>query len=199
MRNLPYDLNVRYIKDSANQLADWLSRLDHYRTKWSYILSKYMKKHVGYKPKWAEFNYNMRSLNKIIICVHSNTLCKLVGPNTRGPLQIQPYWNFIEEITIEDSLLLKGTRIMVPPSWRENLLKEIHAGHLGLSKCLHRVRLYIGLNCMMRSWCFFINWHTCFKFSYSNLKQWPSKQLGHEILLVPWSKLATDISHFDNS
>ena len=30
------------------------------------------------------------------------------------PMVLHPYWTFHEELTIEDSLILKGTRIVVP-------------------------------------------------------------------------------------
>ena len=30
------------------------------------------------------------------------------------PPELQPYWTFREELTIEDGLILKGTRIVIP-------------------------------------------------------------------------------------
>ena len=50
------------------------------------------------------------------------------------PSEIQPYWTFHEELTVEDGLVLKGTRIIIPDKKREDILKLIHKGHLGLSK-----------------------------------------------------------------
>ena len=51
------------------------------------------------------------------------------------PSKIQPYWTFCKELTIEDGLVLKGTRIIIPNKKREEILKLIHEGHLGLNKC----------------------------------------------------------------
>ena len=48
---------------------------------------------------------------------------------------LQPYWTFHEELTIEDGLILKGTRFVVPNKQRETILNQIHDGHLGLQKC----------------------------------------------------------------
>ena len=42
---------------------------------------------------------------------------------------------FHEELMIEDGLILKGTRIVIPDEKREEILKQIHEGHLGLNKC----------------------------------------------------------------
>ena len=36
---------------------------------------------------------------------------------------------------IEDGIILKGTRIVIPAKKYEALLKLIHEGHLGLNKC----------------------------------------------------------------
>ena len=35
------------------------------------------------------------------------------------PPEIQPYWTFQEELTIEDRLVLKGTRIIIPDLTRK--------------------------------------------------------------------------------
>ena len=32
------------------------------------------------------------------------------------PTEIQAYWTFREEMTVEDGLILKATRIVIPPS-----------------------------------------------------------------------------------
>ena len=51
------------------------------------------------------------------------------------PSVSQSYWTFSEELTIEDGIILKGTRIVIPAKKHEAVLKLIHEGHLGLNKC----------------------------------------------------------------
>ena len=48
---------------------------------------------------------------------------------------LQSYWTFREELMIEDGMILKGTRIVIPAKKHEAVLKLIHGGHLGLNKC----------------------------------------------------------------
>ena len=55
--------------------------------------------------------------------------------NQQGPPVLQPEWTFREELTVEDGLILKGTRIVIPGKKHEDTLKLIHEGHLGLNKC----------------------------------------------------------------
>ena len=60
------------------------------------------------------------------------------------PNMIQPYWTFFQEPTVEDGLVLKGTRIVIPSKKHEAVLKLIHEGYLGLHKCkLHTRAQYI--------------------------------------------------------
>ena len=56
------------------------------------------------------------------------------------PKEIQPYWTFCEEMTIEDGLLLKGTQIIVPQTLHKDMIQLLHTGHLGLEKCLNRAK-----------------------------------------------------------
>ena len=51
------------------------------------------------------------------------------------PHGLQPYWTFREELTVEDGLVLKGTRIVIPNKKCKAVLKFIHEGHLRLNKC----------------------------------------------------------------
>ena len=65
---------------------------------------------------------------------HSITQC---WPSTikEVPSVLQSYWTFREELTIEDVIILKDTRIALPAQKHEAVLKLIHEGHLGLNKC----------------------------------------------------------------
>ena len=56
------------------------------------------------------------------------------------PSEIQAYWTFREELTIEDGIILKGTWIVEPHKKHEVTLKHIHEGHLGLCKCMLRAK-----------------------------------------------------------
>ena len=42
------------------------------------------------------------------------------------PSVLQSYWTFREELTIEDGIILKSTRIVIPAKKHEAVLKLIH-------------------------------------------------------------------------
>ena len=84
---------------------------------------------------------------------------------------LQPYWIFSEELTVEDGLILKVTRIAVPTKQQEAVLKLIHKGHLGLNKCkLHAKETvyWPGLNDQLEN--IVLNCELCLKYSNSKCK-----------------------------
>ena len=113
------------------------------------------------------------------------------------PKDVQKYWTFCEELTIEDGLILKGTRIIIPDKKREEILMLMHEGHLGLNKCKMRAKETVywpGINEQLEQ--LILNCQLCLKYSRSKNKDMPHTVLGHEVPPVPWSKVATDIFHY---
>ena len=53
---------------------------------------------------------------------------------------VQPYWNYRDEMTVQNGLILKGTRIVISKKMKLNILERLHTGHLGQEKCKHRAR-----------------------------------------------------------
>ena len=114
------------------------------------------------------------------------------------PSTLQPYWIFHKELTVEDGLVLKGTRIVIPNKKHEAVLKLIHERHLGLSKLHAKDTVYWpGLNDQLEK--LVLNYELCLKYSQSKYKQQPTLSLGQEIPLHAWTKLETDIFHFEGT
>ena len=114
--------------------------------------------------------------------------------------QIKCYWSFREDITVTDDILVKGHRIIVPKSMHEYMLKQVHEGHFGMDKC----------NMRMSNCCYWPNVNketeemirncpTCLEFTPTKPKTKKKDMLHHEIPSTPWTKLATDIFHFQGA
>ena len=113
------------------------------------------------------------------------------------PQVLHPYLTFHKELTIEDSLILKGTRIVIPAKKCEAILKQIHDSHLGLTKCkLHAKQAvyWPGLNNQLEQ--VILKCQLCLKYSRSKKKSDTYSTLGREVPTFPWTKLATDLFHF---
>ena len=116
------------------------------------------------------------------------------------PSVIQSYWTFRDELTIEDGMIFKGTRIVIPAKKWKVVLKLIHEGHLDLNKsklCAKEIVYWPGLNDQHEK--LVPNCELCLKYSQSKCKQKPTMSLGQEIPLHPWTKLATDWFHFESA
>ena len=52
------------------------------------------------------------------------------------PQELWDYWTFRCDLVIEDGLILKGDRIIIPETIRGQILDALHTGHQGETKCL---------------------------------------------------------------
>ena len=115
------------------------------------------------------------------------------------PKELQAYWTFREEMTVENGLILKATRITIPPSMRESTLQQLHEGHLGFTKCYHRAKQTVYWpNLRKELEDLVLNCQLCLKHSKAKRKPKPTPSFGQEIPVIPWTKLASDIFHFQN-
>ena len=194
-------ISAQYIKGSTNQLVDCLSRLGCQKDK---IQLPKLKIHAITRQLPATAD----RLNQFCTeTAHDEELALLKHIVQNGwpqdihdlPKEIQPYWTFHEEVTIEDGLLLKGTHIIVPHTLHPEMIQLLHTRHLGLEQCLNRAKqsmywsgLYEELKDMVT------NCTTCLKFSSQKPTCLSNRQYaGHEIPVHPWSKLTSDIFYFE--
>ena len=189
------DFTVRYIKGSTNKLADCHSRFGCQKDK---IELPKLEIHAITRQLHATtdrlnlFCTETTQDEELALLKH---IVQTGWPHDIHylPKEIQPYWMFHEEMTIEDGLLLKGTHIIIPQTLHKEMIQLLHTGHLGLEKFLNRAKQYMywpGLYDELKD--LITNCTACLKFSAQ--KPTSNKQhAGHEIPVHPWSKFASDI------
>ena len=136
IHTFPYDFTVRYIKGSTNQLADCLSRLGCQKDK---IQLPKLKIHAitrqlpATADRLNQFHTETSQDGELVLLKH---IVQTGWPLEIWdlPKEIQPYWTFCEEMTIEDGLLLKGAHIIVPQTLHKEMIQLLHTGHLRLEK-----------------------------------------------------------------
>jgi len=56
------------------------------------------------------------------------------------PIAVREYWSYRDEITTQNGLAFRGTRIIIPVAMRPELVKRAHAAHLGVQYTTNTAR-----------------------------------------------------------
>ena len=56
------------------------------------------------------------------------------------PRELHTFWNYREDLSMENGLITKGARLVIPSTLRIKVLEQIHEGHLGIEKCMLKAR-----------------------------------------------------------
>lgn len=108
---------------------------------------------------------------------------------------IQAYWTYREEISCSSGLLFKAAKLIVPNQLRGEMLSKIHESHLGVVKCKERARdvlYWPGMSKQIEN--LVLKCTVCDKNRNSNPKE---PLIPHELPDRPWSKVGTDLFHFN--
>ena len=99
------------------------------------------------------------------------------------------YWDFRDELSTDESLLLKGLSLVIPAALRESHLQCLHEGHLSASKVVSNTKQHMfwpGMEADIKDYT--RRCQVCIKRSR------PARELlqPHEIPDGPWQKLGMD-------
>ena len=75
------------------------------------------------------------------ICKKLMQFCKDGWPHhskLKGTIKL--YKPVASELSVHNGLLLRGSRIVIPPALQKDILSKIHAGHIGITKCQERAK-----------------------------------------------------------
>ena len=120
-------------------------------------------------------------------------LILLGWPDTKAavPPELHEYWNFRDELSCIDNVILKGERLVIPKSMRSQMMSKIHAGHMGMEKCKRRAREVLywpGMNGNIEE--AVARCAVCLEQQKSQVRE---PMLPHETPQRPWEIVATDL------
>ena len=123
--------------------------------------------------------------------------CKLIKYCQEGwprknliPGPVKPYLHVAAELTVQNDLLLRGSRIVIPVSLQPEILEKLHIAHQGIHKCRQRAQQsvwWLGLNRQLTDLIY--NCRKCCKDRSQN----PEPLIPSDFPSLPWQKLATDL------
>ena len=104
------------------------------------------------------------------------------------------YFSYREELSVEDGLLFKKDRLVVPRSMRAGMLDEIHGAHMGESKSLSYARDYVfwpGMTAQVKDRVRSLGICNAFR----NQQQKETLKL-HDVPGFPWQTVGTDLFEY---
>ncbi|XP_033760776.1 uncharacterized protein K02A2.6-like [Pecten maximus] len=134
-----YDISVVYRKGKDMHVSDALSRAflpPRVGEEEDDILSAISMISVS-TQKYTEIQSATSSELKVLMnIIHKG------WPDTKSEVctEAKPYWDSRDQLSVLDSIVYKGSRIVIPPSMRKEMLNLIHKSHLGIAKCKSRAR-----------------------------------------------------------
>ena len=150
LRLQPYDLVIRYQPGKSIEIADALSRLSPEETE--AIPGMNVQVH-DIHPQFSnsilqrirEQTVSDPELNALKEMIHSG------WPSTiqQVPVPLKPYWPFRDELAVEDGIVVKSHRIIIPTVLQKEILTKLHAAQQGIEKTKLRARTAVywrGLN-----------------------------------------------------
>jgi transposase InsO family protein len=140
--------------------------------------------------------YRTAQLNDVD-CAQLIHLCRNGWPQRKQqvPVHVQPCWSIRGELTLNEDLLLRGRRIVVPQNLQKETLQKIHQGHQGITKCSLRATSsvwWLGLKQQLDNLI-----HNCPE--CSKAMQPPRQPLICTPLpSYPWERIASDLFELDS-
>ena len=134
-----YDYAIRYRPGKEMVLADSLSRLP----------TQKQGKEIPLDVKVCFVRHSGKKLQELKDATQNDDiLYRLIRLISNGfPDQhrdvhkdLQPYWSFRDELSVEDGIILKGEQVIIPAILRQEYLNVIHEGHQGITRCQQRAK-----------------------------------------------------------
>lgn len=112
------------------------------------------------------------------------------------PAQVAPYYSIRDELSVQDGLIFRRERVVIPKALCRNMKQSIHSSHMGAESCPRRARECIfwpGMNAEIKE--MIAACETCRKYerSQANKPLMPLKTPSR-----PWERIGVNLFTFDN-
>lgn len=191
-----YNVKIRYIQGKSNVIADALSRISHMEppaedNELPVVELDTISRTLPASP--AKLDEVREYTDQDVVLSHLKDVVHHGWPEypNECPQDLKEFWNFREDLSVENGLILKGHKLVIPSKLRPQMLQIIHQGHMGTEKCLLRARdslFWPGISRDIKQMT--ENCPTCARFS----KQQPKETLHpHNVPSYPWQRLGCDL------
>jgi hypothetical protein len=144
----PYDLTFKYRAGKEIPVADALSRLhlpdidEELHEEIEIFVHSFVKSIPATGSRLEEIkqgtltDHELQALKTVILEGWPDN-------RRRCPNTIVQYWSIRQDLSTHDDLIFKGSRIVIPTTLRDDVLKGLHSAHLGTEKNKQRARMIV--------------------------------------------------------
>ena len=107
------------------------------------------------------------------------------------PHQVAPYFPYRDELSVQDGLVFRGERVVIPTDLRQTLKERVHSSHLGIEGCLRRAReclFWPNMNADLKEYI-----SACSICRSHETSQQRETLMPHDVPDRPWAKVGTDL------
>ena len=116
---------------------------------------------------------------------------------TAIPAAAMPYFSVRDELSVQNGIILRGERALIPKSLRHDMLRRIHMSHMGVEGCLRRARECVYWPAMSSEVKDFIL--KCDICRSVDNKQQKETLISHDVLDRLWAKVGVDLFTFNQT
>ena len=189
-----YDVTIKYRPGKEMQLADALSRCPARALQ--EIKLDMRVDYIAFTKPWIEKLKDSTQSDPILAMVYQLTQQGWPHQRRHVPRLARRYWDFRDELSTDDGLLLKGLRLIIPGELQEEYLSRLHEGHLSASKVQENAKQHMywtGIDADIEDYT--KRCQECIK--RSQVAKEPLQP--HDIPEGPWRKLGIDYFTFDGN
>ena len=184
-----YDVTIRYRPGKEMLLADALSRCP-LTSFWEIKLDMRVD-YIAFSKTWIAKLKDTTREDPILGMVYQLTQQGWPHQRRHTPRMARAYWDFRDQLSTDEGLLLMGPRIVIPSCLCEEYLQRLHQGHLSATKVQQNARQHLywpGLDVDIADYT--RRCQECIRRS-----QPPKEPLqAHEVPQEPWERIAMTTS-----
>ena len=115
--------------------CNWTDALSHCPARASQEIKLDMRvDYITFTKPWIEKLKDSTQRDPILATVYQLTQKGWLHQRRHVPHLARRYWDFRDELSTDDGMLLKGLRLIIPGELQEEYLSRLHEGHLSASK-----------------------------------------------------------------
>ena len=152
--------------------------------------------YIAFTKPWIEKLKDSMQRDPILATVYQLTQQGWPHQRRHVPRLARRYWDFRDELSTDDGMLLKGPRLIIPGELQEEYLSCLHEGHLSASKVQENAKQHMywtGIDVDIEDYT--KRCQECIK--RSQVAKEPLQP--HDIPEGPWRKLGIDYFAFDGN